>query len=475
MKNISTIILAAGKGTRMKSQKLKVLHPVGGKTLIEHSVGIAYKIKSQDVTIVVPGGEANELTSLRAHELTKVLEKSTERLAIKIDQAVQDKQLGSGHALKCGLGASKIKSGTVVVLNADMPFVQPKSIQRLINSCHQKKAVMGLLSVKIDGPSSFGRILRDEQGSVLAIVENKGATREQKKITEFNMGIYVFDEKFLNASIGKLKTNNKQKEYYLTDLVKIAVKSKKKVVAHIVSDAVEGLGVNSQVELNQLNQIFYKRQRERFMQDGVTMIGDDIYIDADVKIAGGVRLESPCYLKGQTSIGSGTVIEGGCVLRCAHLGENVLIKSHCYLTEAVVENLCEVGPFAHLRPGTKLASKVRIGNFVETKKAEFGEGCKANHLSYIGDAVLGKNVNVGAGTITCNYDGFHKFQTILEDGVFIGSDTQLVAPVTVGQGAYVGAGTTVTKDVKPDSLVISRVHQKEISGWAIKHRQKNNP
>jgi bifunctional UDP-N-acetylglucosamine pyrophosphorylase/glucosamine-1-phosphate N-acetyltransferase len=467
MKKIATIILAAGKGTRMKSSLPKVLHSVGGKTLVEHSLKIACSIGSNEIALVVPKESQDVENAVRV----------VRRPSSVVRFAIQDNQLGSGHALNCGLQSLSVNGqrstvNYIVSLNADMPFVNPKSIRKLINLCQKKKAVMGLLTVAIDPSSSFGRVVRDDSGNVLEIVEVKDATSHQKKILEGNMGIYVFDLKFLKANIAKIKSNNKQKEYYMTDLVRLAVKAKKKVVAIKVADCVEGLGVNSQAELNLLNEIFYQRQRERFMREGVAMIGDDIYIDDGVKIAQGVKLESPCYLKGQTRIGSGSVIEGGCVLKCSHVAENVLIKAHSYLVEAEVGPECEVGPFAHLRPGAKLMKKAKVGNFVEMKKTVLGEGSKANHLTYLGDAIIGKKVNVGAGTITCNYDGFNKYQTILEDGVFVGSDTQLVAPVKVGQGALVGAGTTVTEDVAPNSLVISRIRQKEIPDWATKFRDK---
>lgn len=259
----------------------------------------------------------------------------------------------------------------------------------------------------------------------------------------------------------------------MPDLVKLAVKGDLPVAARVLKDSLEAIGINSQKDLSLVNQIFYQMQKERFMKEGVALIGDEIFIEAPVKLDGGVTLEAPCYLKGNTKIHKHVMVESGCTIKSSEIEADSLIKSHSYIDKARVGPHCQVGPFAHLRPGARLMNRARVGNFVEVKKSTIGEGSKANHLSYIGDAEVGKKVNVGAGTITCNYDGFHKHKTILEDGVFIGSDTQLVAPVRIGKGAVVGAGTTVTEDVGPDNLVISRVPQQEIPGWAKRNRQKN--
>lgn len=463
MSSLHVMILAAGQGKRMKSERPKVLHIVGGKALIEHAVMLAIQLKAKDVTIVVPR-EYRAIESVLAHELAK---------QIKIHYAVQQKPLGTGDALRCGLSKIPSRQGDVLVINSDIPFVSVKSLQRLINRHKRQQSCFSLLTAEVRDPKGLGRIIRNKDDSVLAIVEDKDATADQHKINEINLGGYLFDLDFLHKNIKRLKKNNNQKEYYLTDLLKIAVKQKRSVWAAKVKDPLEALGVNSQHHLYIINHIFYQRQKDFFMKQGVCFLGSEIFIDKGVKIAFGTVIESPCYLKAGTKIGKNCYIESGCTIKDSVLEDGALIKSSCYIDHARIGPDCQVGPFAHLRPGTRLLKKAKVGNFVETKKTQLGEGSKANHLTYLGDADIGKKVNVGAGTITCNYDGFKKYKTILENGVFIGSDTQLVAPVKVGEGAYVGAGTTVTDDVQSNSLVISRVRQKEIPDWANKHRQKN--
>lgn len=454
---MDAVILAAGKGTRMKSSHLKVLHSVGGKYLVKHAVDLSRQIKSNQIVVVVPDQNDSIQQALSDQELI---------------YAVQKKQLGTGDALKSALSVLKKSTSEILVLNGDMPMISKDSLKRLANTHRKSKSAVSILTVHVQHENGFGRILRDEKGAVAGIVEARDATREQLKITETNVGVYLFDAAFVKKSILALRNGNAQKEYYITDLVALAVQKKLKVSGVVLQDSSEALGVNCQSDLNQLNHEYYSRQRQKFMGLGVTMIGHEIFIDANVKIAAGSTIMSPCYLRGQTSIASGVVIEPGCVLLDVKVGEGSLLKAYCYITDSSIAKCCQIGPFAHLRPKTKLADGVKIGNFVETKKSEIGEKSKVSHLSYIGDAILGRDVNVGAGTITCNYDGYNKFQTILEDGAFIGSDTQLVAPVRVGKGAFVGAGTTLTKNVDSDSLAVSRVQQTEIPGWAKKKRAK---
>ncbi len=445
MNSPTVIILAAGLGKRMRSAKLKVLHKVGGLTLIEHSVRLAIKLKPQNIVVVIPPNDES---------IPKVF-KNFKAHTTKLSFAVQPKALGTGHALRCGLdGLGKLTS-PVVVLNADMPLVSLTSVKKLLTLQKNKKCAVSLLSVLTDPIKGFGRIVRDDDSNVTGIVEERDATAVQKKITEFNVGIYAFDGKFLSANITKLQNKNKQREYYLTDLVALAKKAKLCVCAVAATDNEESLGVNSQADLQRLNAVFYRLQRDKMMEDGVTLLGCAVFADADVRVKAGVTIESPCYLKGNTCVANGTHI-----------------KAFSYLDDAQVGCDCQIGPFAHLRPGTVLKTGAKVGNFVETKKTTLGEYSKANHLTYLGDAEIGNGVNIGAGTITCNYDGVNKFKTILEDGVFIGSDTQLVAPVTIGKGAFVGAGTTITKDVAAGSLAVSRTPQKEIPGWALRRKSK---
>jgi len=389
----------------------------------------------------------------------------------KIKFAVQAQQKGTAHALQCGLKPIKPKTGHLLVLNGDIPLIQTKTMKALLAVHKKVKAGISLFTAIVEDQMSFGRIVRDQKKQVAGVVEEKDATREQRKIKEVNVGIYAFDLGFLNKSINKVKNKNKQKEFYLPDLVEVARNEGLAVGDLKAKENWEIMGVNSRIHLCEVNHMFYKKQRERFMANGVSMIGDGIFIDKGVKISSDVTLHSPCYLKGKTKIASGTVVETGAVIKDSTIGEGSLIKAHTYMDLATVGKKCDIGPFAHLRPGSVLKDKVKVGNFVEVKKSVLGEGSKANHLSYLGDAQIGKKVNVGAGTITCNYDGYGKSKTVLEDGVFVGSDTQFVAPVRVKKGAYIGSGTTVTKDVKSNSLVISRVPQREIAGWATKYRK----
>lgn len=445
MKKTFAVVLAAGRGTRMKSPLPKVLHVVGGLPLIAHSVKTALGVAAQDTVLVVP----NDHTAIRA-----CLGKKFPRTKIKY--AVQKEPLGTGHALSMALLSIKASEGKVLVLNGDMPLIGSQTVKNLLSAFQTSGAVVALLTADAEGPTGFGRIVRDDDNRIRRIVEEKDADEMEKNIAEVNVGIYVFDLAFLKKNLSRLSRQNKQKEYYLTDLIAAACEQNRGVTSCGVTTETEILGVNSQADLQAVNSAFYRAQRSHFMSEGVTCLGNDIFIDADVIIGAGTFLESPCHVKQGSRIGAG-----------------VLIKAYSYLDGACVADHCQVGPFAHLRPGTELAEGVKVGNFVEVKKSRVGKGSKINHLSYVGDATIGRHVNIGAGTITCNYDGVHKHQTIIEDGVFVGSDTQFVAPVRIGKGALIGAGTTVTKNVKPCSLVISRVPQRELP-LRQKHHKKSS-
>lgn len=443
MKNISAVVLAAGRGTRMKSPLPKVLHAVGGLPLIAHSVKIALAVKARDTLLVVPKDHA---------AIRSCLEKKFPRSKIKY--AVQKEPLGTGHALSMALAPIKANQGTVLVLNGDMPLITTQTVKNLLSVFQKSGAIVALLTADAKGPTGFGRIVRDGNSAITRIVEEKDADETERNISEINVGIYAFDLAFLKKSLSRLSRNNKQKEYYLTDLVAVARDENLVVTSCGVTEASEILGVNSQADLHVVNDVFYQAQRSRFMRDGITCLGNDIFIDADVKIGAGTILESPCYVK-----------------RGSQIGVGVLIKAYSYLDGTLVADHCQVGPFAHLRPGTDLAEGVKVGNFVEIKKSRIGKGSKINHLSYVGDATLGRNVNIGAGTITCNYDGINKHPTIIEDDVFVGSDTQFIAPIRIGKGSLIGAGTTVTKNVKPCSLVISRVPQRDVPLRRKRHKK----
>lgn len=456
----TAIILAAGKGKRMKSDKPKVLHSVGGKELVLFATDLARDIKA-DKQILVVGSGADKVKSL-------VREK---RPDCKIDFALQKEQHGTGHAVKCALEQVKIPNGPVVVLCGDTPLVEKSSVQKLIKTHNQTKAKVTVMTALLEDPTGYGRMVRDDNDNICAIVEEKDANLEQKLIPEINLAVYVFDGKFLKDNISRIKNNNKQKEFYLPDLVQIALEQNLKV-SSFLANSYEGMGTNSQEQLHEVNELFYYLQMEGFIAQGVKIKGEQVFIDADIQIGTGTVIESPCYIKGQSQIGKNVTIEMGATIKSSQIKDGSYLKSHCYLDEAVVEKNCQIGPFAHLRPESVLKDNAKVGNFVETKKSVIGKGSKVNHLSYIGDATVGKNVNIGAGTITCNYDGRNKLPTTIEDNVFIGSDTQLVAPVRVKKGAFIAAGTTVTKDVDQYSLVISRTPQKIRKNW-VKLKMKS--
>jgi bifunctional UDP-N-acetylglucosamine pyrophosphorylase/glucosamine-1-phosphate N-acetyltransferase len=452
--NLDVIILAAGLGTRMKSATIKVLHRAAGRPIIDYVLDLATEVSSQPPVVVV------------GHQKEAVQKSIGPRARF----AVQEQQLGTGHAVLQAAGA--ISGEKVLILSGDVPLTRAETLRRLIDEHERNGNALTLLTMKLDQPASYGRIVRDASGGVTEIVEAKDATPEQKKIDEVNAGIYVFDAAPLLDNLRNLSTDNAQGEYYLTDVLGMLRKSGQRVGAVIVDDPVEALGVNSRADLANVEAEIQKRVVARLMAEGVTFRNPaTVVIDSTVSIGADSVVYPFVTIEGATTIGKDCVIEPGVHLHNVTVGDDVHIKTGTVAEEATIENEASVGPYAHLRPGTHLGRHVKVGNFVETKKARFGEGAKASHLSYIGDAEVGADVNIGAGTITCNYDGVNKHKTILEDGVFIGSDSQLVAPVRIGKGAYVGAGSTITKDVPPDALALSRVPQRVVEGWATRKKK----
>lgn len=460
MRNLFTVILAAGRGKRMKSDLPKVLHAVGGRPMVTFSLEIARSLRSFKTVLVVP----------KEHD---AIDAAVRLFFPETLFAVQEAPRGTGDAVRCALQKSKLgKRGTLLVLNGDMPLISKETARRLVSEHNRVGAAMTILSADHPGLKSYGRIIRDASGSPIGIVEAKDASREQSRISEVNVGVYAFDLEFLTRAISELSTDNKQGEYYLTDMLGIAARGGRRVHAVILDDVTESRGANSRVELNDVNDLYYSRRCRELAAFGTALLGNDVFVDADARVAATATLQAPCFVRGVSVIEDGVFVETGCVVANTRIRKNAHLKASCYLDGAEVGPDCHVGPFAHLRPGTILKKGAKVGNFVEIKKSVVGEGSKASHLSYLGDATIGKHVNIGAGTITCNYDGVNKFKTVLADGVFIGSDTQLVAPVKVGKGAFVGAGTTVTKDVSPYSLAVSRVPQREIPGWAQRRIKK---
>jgi bifunctional UDP-N-acetylglucosamine pyrophosphorylase/glucosamine-1-phosphate N-acetyltransferase len=457
--NVEVVVMAAGLGTRMKSRTVKVLHRAAGRPLIDYVLDLAYQIADKPPVVVV--GHQREAVQ--------------EHLGNRARYAVQEKQLGTGHAVVQALEqlGHDLSGKKILILSGDVPLTRSETLRRLIDEHRRSGNALTLVTMKLDDPALYGRIIRDARGEVTKIVEAKDANDEQRKIREVNAGIYLFDSQHLADNLRRLSTNNVQGEYYLTDLIGMLRESGKGVGALLIDDPAEALGVNSRAELATVEQEIQRRVIQRLMSEGVTFRNPStVVIDSMVSIGSDTVIYPFATLEGNTRIGNGCVIEPGVHLHNVVIGNDVHVKTGTVAEDAVIEDQAKVGPYAHLRPGTKLGKHVKVGNFVETKKAVFGQGAKASHLSYIGDAEVGADVNIGAGTITCNYDGVGKHQTIIEDGVFIGSDTQLVAPVRIGRGAYVGAGSTITKDVPPDSLALSRVPQKVIPGWATRRRDK---
>ncbi|HYI13403.1 MAG TPA: bifunctional UDP-N-acetylglucosamine diphosphorylase/glucosamine-1-phosphate N-acetyltransferase GlmU [Thermoanaerobaculia bacterium] len=456
--NLEVIILAAGLGTRMKSATIKILHEAGGRPIIDYVLDLASDL-SPTPPVMIVGYQRDAVQ---------------QAIGPRARYAVQEQQLGTGHAVLQAatiLEAEGAANKRVLILSGDVPLTRPETLRRLLDEHDRDGNALTLLTMKLDHPAMYGRIVRDENGSVVRIVEAKDASDDEKRIDEVNAGIYVFNSEHLFDNLRNLKPENAQKEYYLTDLLAVIRNGGHRVGAVVADDPIEALGVNSRGELAQVESEIQRRVVEKLMREGVTFRNPStVVIDSSVTIGADTVVYPFVTLEGTTRIGEGCVIEPGVHLVNVTVGDDVHLKTGTVAEDAIIEEEATVGPYAHLRPGTQLGRRVKVGNFVETKKAVFGEGSKASHLSYIGDAEIGADVNIGAGTITCNYDGKKKHKTILEDGVFIGSDSQLVAPVRVGKGAYVGAGSTITKDVPPDALALSRTPQKVVEGWAKRKR-----
>ncbi len=455
----SAVILAAGKGTRMKSDLVKVLHKIAGRQMLAWALAAARDAGSCR-TVIVAGHQAEQVSQQFAGDPDVCI-------------AIQDEQLGTGHAVSCSLPQLEGLSGSTLVLCGDTPLLTGDTLRRLVNEHISSSAAVTVLTARLEKPFGYGRIIRDTEGRVRRIVEQKDATSEEQAINEVNSGIYCMKLDFLREHVGNLGSENVQNEYYITDLVGIAVAEHAGCTALIADFSEEIYGVNDRTQLAQAERVLRNRINRNLMFSGVTLVDPEhSYIDAGVRIGIDTTIWPGCVISGNTVIGSGCKIESNSMITDCQIDNHVHIKSASVLTESHVGENATVGPMAHLRPGSVLGSSVKIGNFVETKKVIMGEGSKASHLTYLGDAEIGSDVNIGCGTITCNYDGVKKHKTVIGNRVFVGSDVQLVAPVTVGEGSLIAAGTTVTMDVPPDSLAISRTPQVNKAGWCLK--KKNN-
>ncbi len=447
MNLLEVVILAAGKGTRMRSRLPKVLHKLADKPLLQHAIDTARSLQPHAVHIVYGhGGEA-------------VKEAINDETLLWAEQA---EQLGTGHAVEQAIGNLKGDS-TVLVLYGDVPLVTSKTLKALLT--HVDGGV-ALLTMELSNPTGYGRIVRDGEDRVQRIVEQKDATEDELAITEVNTGILALDGSKLHGWLKRLENSNAQGEYYLTDIIAMAVADGVSVNALCTADQDEVAGVNDRVQLAHLERVYQQRQSERLMRAGVTLLDPNRFdLRGSVECGEDVIIDTNVILSGEVKLGNGVSIGSGCVLRNVSIGDGVEIAPMSVLEDAVIADGCNIGPFARIRPGTELAAGARIGNFVEVKNSQIGEGSKVNHLSYIGDTTMGSGVNIGAGTITCNYDGANKHRTVIGDNAFIGSDSQLVAPVCIGEGATVGAGATITRDVNDNELSLTRTPQKGIKGW----------
>jgi len=455
MESLASIILAAGKGTRMKSGLIKVLHPIAGLPMIAWPVAAARDAGS-DTNVLVIG-----------HQATAV--QGVFRGTADIRCAMQEEQLGTGHAVACALETLTGFRGTVLILCGDTPLLRSDTLKSMLTFHRTNHAAITVLTALVKDPYGYGRVVRAPSGRVTRIVEQKDAAPEEQEIREINSGIYCMDSDFLFNNIRGIGNDNAQGEYYLTDLLAIAVRKELTCLALPAADADEIMGVNDRAQLARAGRILRARINREHMLNGVTIIDpDNTYIDQGVMIGADTTIHPGCRIGGGTVIGEGCEIEGGVSISGCRIGDDCHIKAASVLEDSELGEDVAIGPMAHLRPGTTLGNKVKIGNFVETKKIVMGEGSKASHLTYLGDAEIGRNVNIGCGTITCNYDGVNKHRTVIGDDVFIGSDVQLVAPVSVGRNSLVAAGTTVTTDVPPDSLAIARVPQLNKNGWRLK-------
>ncbi len=457
---VAIAILAAGKGTRLKSKHPKVLHEVGGKPLLAHVIAAATKVVPPSDVYAIIGHEADRVRTAVAASGVKFV--------------LQSEQRGTGHALMVARPALT-SYDEVIVLYGDAPLITPQTIEKLRDFHTSRTAAMTILTAELKNPTGYGRILRKKAGrdDVKAIVEQKDLSPAQQKIHEINAGYYAFDARLLFSHIDKLSSNNHHGELYLTDMATILGKAKQRVVAVQASNPHEVLGGNTRAELAEIDQHMRLAKCQQLMADGVTILyPHTCVIDSDVEVGPDTVIEPFVQLRGTTRIGSDARIGSYSVIINCEIGDQVLVQTGCVLEHSTIKERASMGPYSHLRPGCEICEEAHVGNFVELKKSRLGKGSKANHLTYLGDSEIGEKVNVGAGTITCNYDGVSKHKTIIEDGVFVGSDSILIAPLRIGKGAYIAAATTVTEDVPPDSLALGRARQVVKEGWAREKREK---
>lgn len=460
--NFAVVIMAAGKGTRVKSKRAKVLHQVGGKPLLAHVISAA--------TQVVPAKNVYVIIGHQAEEVRAAVQQSG------VQFVLQSEQRGTGHAIMCARDLVR-QHENILVLSGDVPLIRPDTIAKLRDFHLSRKAAMTILTAEPADPTGYGRMVRSSPASenVKAIVEQKALKKNQEKIKEMNSGIYAFATRPLFANIDRLTANNVHQEFYLTDMAALLVKAKAKVIALRADDPSEVLGANTLAELASLDATLRARKAAELMAAGVVIYRPETcVIDSEVNVAADTIIEPFVQLLGQTRIGTDCQIRSFSIIRDSQIENGVHIRAGCIIDQSKIAASAVIGPYSHIRPATEIGEGAHVGNFVEVKKTRIGRGSKANHLTYLGDSEIGVGVNVGAGTITCNYDGLKKHVTVIEDGAFIGSDSTLVAPVRVGKGSYVAAGSTITDNVPADALALGRARQTVKEGWAGQRKKQQN-
>jgi bifunctional UDP-N-acetylglucosamine pyrophosphorylase/glucosamine-1-phosphate N-acetyltransferase len=453
------LVLAAGRGKRLRSKTIKLLHPVAGRPMVAHLLEAAAALRPARLITVI-GHQATEVReALAGASSTFVLQKE---------------QRGTGHAvLQAARQIGRATSGALLILNGDLPTLRVSTLRKLLRRHERSGAVLSLLTAEVEDPAGYGRMVRDARGEPLRIVEHRDTSPAERKIHEINCGIYCAQPDRLLRVLRRLRPDNAQGEYYITDAVRFLLERGEKVAALLHDDADEVLGVNTRQELARASETLYARKAAELQERGVTLLdAGRIWIDPRARIGRDCVIYPGVIIEGPTVLGEDCTVFPGCRLVDSRIGRGAQIKDHSVVLESRLGNQVQVGPFAHLRPGSVLEADSKVGNFVELKKSRLGRGSKANHLSYLGDTTIGPACNIGAGTITCNYDGLRKYPTVLGRGVFIGSDTQLVAPVRLADGAYVAAGSTVTQDVPAGALAIGRGRQRNIEGWVKKRQRK---
>lgn len=454
--SLSVVVLAAGKGKRMRTGLPKVLHTLAGVTLLERVVSIAQQLNPQNIYVVYGNGGQ------------RVREEMTH---LQVEWVEQHEPLGTGHAVQQVLPYLNTNE-QVLVLYGDVPLISKETLSHLLAATPKKS--LGLVVAKLENPTGLGRIIRNPLGNIIQIVEEKDANEYQLNIKEINTGIMTTSAEQLKEWLPQLKPHNAQKEYYLTDIVRMAVANGYSVGGVLANTVEEIRGVNNLLELSNLERFYQHSQAQNFMLEGVTIIDPNRFdVRGEVSISADAVIDVNVVLEGKVSIGAYSHIGPNVVLKNVQVGEHVKIEPNCVIEDAILDDECVIGPFARIRPGTHIGKKAKVGNFVEIKNTKLGENSKAPHLSYLGDAVIGKDVNLGAGTITVNYDGVNKYQTVIEDKAFVGCDSQLIAPVTIGTGAFIAAGSTITTNAPANQLTIARAKQRTIEGW--KRKEKKSP